>query len=227
MSPGAASGAQISQKPRVLIADDHAVLVDGLRKVLEPVFDVAGVAFDGKQLVEAARNIRHDIILTDISMPVLTGTEAIRLIMKEFPDEKFLILTMYPNCSFLDDAMRAGARGYVMKNADASELMAAMNAVLRGETYTPPVSQEAEPIKPVVPSVPSSRSNPMVRRLTPRQREVLQLIADGKQNKEIAELLRISARTVEFHKAEVISKLHVGTTAALIRFALENKLSSK
>ena len=211
------------KRPRVLLGDDHAIILDGLRRILEPHCDIVGSAEDGRALVAAADKLRPELVVADISMPLLNGIEAARQIRKAHPQTKVIFLTMHPDAAYATEAFRAGASGYVLKNSAASELVAAIQEVLKGRTYlTPRVAKEA--IESWV-QAPGQREAPSAS-LTSRQREILQLVAEGKSAKEIAAILNISPRTVEFHKYRIMEVLGLRTTAELTQYALKHGIVS-
>jgi DNA-binding NarL/FixJ family response regulator len=212
------------KKPRVLIADDHSILLAGLRKLVEETCEVVGTVEDGRALIEAAERLTPDLILLDISMPLLNGLDAARQLKKLLPDAKLLFLTMHSSPTYATEAFRAGASGYLLKQSAASELPQAIEAVLKGQTYLTPAI--TKPLLGTVlrPGWPALRSSLMD--LTPRQREVLQLVAEGKSTKEVAILLKVSVKTVEFHKARLMEQLELHSTPALIKFAIAEGLVS-
>jgi len=203
-------------KPRtkVLLADDHAMVVEGLAVLLKERFDLVGTVGDGNALLEAARKLRPDVIVADVKMPVLSGLEALRRLKAAKSPAKIIMLTMHSDAELATEAFRAGASGYVLKVSAGEELVTAIQEVVQGRMYlTPLITQgviatfmEPEP-KDAVP-------------LTPRQREVLRFIAEGRRMKEIAAILQLSTRTVETHKYEMMRSLGVESTAALVRYAL-------
>jgi len=202
---------------RILLADDHAVVLEGLRRILNrPEFEVVGAVTNGRALVEAASNLRLDVIIADVSMPSLNGIEAARQICKLNPKSKIIFLTMHPEAIFAVQAMSAGASGYVLKNAAGDELITAIREVLEGRTYVTPSLAE-----PVMHALQARRkgSQGTTDRLTSRQREVLQLLAEGRTPKEIAAVLNVSYRTVEFHKYRIMETLGLRTVAALAAYA--------
>lgn len=211
-------------KPRVLIADDHSILLAGLRKLVEDVCEVVGMAENGRALVEAAGKHKPDLILLDISMPLLNGLDAAREIKKSSPDCKLLFLTMHASPTYATEALKAGGNGYLLKQSAASELLMAIEAVLGGQTYLTPAIT-----RPVLDSVLKPDTQALKRTvgdLTPRQREVLQLVGEGKGTKEIATLLNVSVKTVEFHKARLMEQLDVHSTADLIKLAIAEGLAT-
>jgi DNA-binding NarL/FixJ family response regulator len=209
------------RKPRLLLADDHELLLDGLRKLLEPEYDLIGAVCDGHAAVTAFDQLLPDLLLLDIGLPLLNGIEAARQVKKQHPSARILFVTMQTDKIYVEEAFRAGASGYVLKQAAARELVDAIAMVLRGRVYvSPQVAAKIGAPKP------SDHSNDRFgARLTPRQREVLQLVAEGKSMKEIAEILQISVRTVEFHKNGLIEELGLRTTAELTRYALDQKIA--
>jgi len=208
-------------KSRILIADDHTLLVDGFRLMLEPEFEIVGSVEDGHALLQAAETFKPDIVLMDISMPVLNGIDAARQLRKTQPNCKIIFVTMHSDSDYVTAAFRAGASGYVLKRAAASELLTAIRQVLRGLHYvTPLVTKEA--LGSFMDD--TSGKGKLSDELTPRQREVLQLVAEGKTRKEIATLLNISVKTVEFHKAGIMNELKLRTSAQLIRYAIDHGL---
>jgi len=212
------------KKPRVLIADDHSILLAGLCKLIEDRCEVVGMVEDGRALVEAAGRLQPDLILLDISMPFLNGLDAARQIKKSLPDAKLLFLTMHSSPTWATEALKVGASGYLLKQSAATELPQAIETVLKGQTYLAPAI--TRPILETVsrPGRPEIKSALMD--LTPRQREVLQLIAEGKSTKDVADLLCVSVKTVEFHKARIMEQLDLHSTPALIKFALAEGLAS-
>lgn len=209
-------------KPRVLIADDHAILLAGLRKLVEESCEVVGMASDGRALVEAADQLKPDLILLDISMPLLNGLDSARVIKKALPDCKLLFLTMHASPTYATEALKAGGDGYLLKQSAASELPVAIEAVFNGQTYLTPAMTRSvleTALKPDKQEIRLAMGD-----LTPRQREVLQLIGEGKGTKDIAALLNVSVKTVEFHKGRLMEQLEVHSTAELIKFAIAEGL---
>jgi len=207
-------------KPRLLLADDHELLLDGLRKILEPDFDLIGAVGDGRAAVAAFEQYQPDLILLDIALPLLNGIEAAHQVRCNSPDARILFVTMQTDRIYVEEAFRAGASGYVLKQAAATELVEAIKTVLRGRTYISPLV--AERIGVPVFDLSRDPSRLFGGQLTPRQREVLQLIAEGKTLKEIGQVLGISVRTVEFHKNGLMQVLGFRTTAELTRYALDH-----
>jgi DNA-binding NarL/FixJ family response regulator len=209
-----------TKRARILLADDHSLVAAGLCKLLEEEFDLLGSVGDGRALLAAAKRERPDIILLDISMPLLNGVEAARQLQIAVPNAKLIFVTVHSDSPYVVEAFRAGASGYVLKRSAASELVAAIHEVLNGNLYvTPLIAKSAvEGILKV-----AEKRGPL---LSTRQREVLQLVAEGHSAKEIADILRISPKTVEFHKAWIMKKLDLHSTAELTRYALEHRIAN-
>jgi DNA-binding NarL/FixJ family response regulator len=211
-------------KPRILIADDHPILAEGLRGLLEPEFEVVGVVADGRELVAAAKKLRPDVIVADVTMPSLNGIEAAAQLRDMEVKAKVVFLTMHHDVAYARRAMDAGAVGFVLKHSLASELVTAVREALRGQTYvTPMIAGELLQVYREDASRPRDLVQP---RLTARQREVLQLIAEGRSAKEVAALLKISIRTAEAHKAHIQETLGLRTTADLVQYAIRTGIIS-
>lgn len=211
------------KKPRILLADDHSLVLEGFRRILEDQCEVVGTAEDGRALLEAASRLKPNVVLLDISMPLLNGIDATRHLKKVSPDVKVIFVTMHADPAYLNEAFKAGASGYLLKRSAGTELIQAIQSVLGGNFYVTPLLT-----KGLVNSVISEAPVPPTRQsiLTPRQREVLQLVAEGKAVKEIAQLLNISPKTVEFHKAQIMEQLDLRTTAELTKYAMAHGLTS-
>jgi DNA-binding NarL/FixJ family response regulator len=211
------------KRARVLLGDDHSIIIRGIQELLASDYDVVGSADNGKSLVDAALRVIPDIVVLDISMPVLNGIDAARAIKKALPATKLVFLSMHSNAIYLRRALDAGASGYVLKSAAFQELLTAIEAARKGESYVSPGFGQD-----VIESVRNwpEKSSRQVIALTGRQRQILQLIAEGKQNKEIAELLQVSVKTVEFHRSRLMTKLGAHTVAELTRLAIEEGLIS-
>jgi DNA-binding NarL/FixJ family response regulator len=206
------------RRPTVLLADDHAIVTDGLARILkEADFDIVGAVRDGQQLLEAATRLRPDVIVTDLSMPGLSGLDALARLRAAHLQSKVLVLTMHHDADLAADAIRGGASGFLLKESAGDELLVAVRHALDGKVYvTPAVTQEmvermASPRKATAPHV------------TPRQRDILRLIVQGQRMKEIAATLGLSTRTVEGHKYDMMESLGVTSTAELVRYALERR----
>jgi DNA-binding NarL/FixJ family response regulator len=212
-------------RPRILMADDHAIVLAGLRKLVEAEGEVVGMVEDGRALVEAAQQLRPDIVLLDISMPLLNGLDAARQISKLVPESKLIFLTMHATPTYATEAFKAGASGYLIKRSAAVELKQAIQAVMRGQHYmTPLITKDV--LAATLQSQDGQFNKPLVTSLTQRQREVLQLVAEGKGTKAIASLLNISVKTVEFHKFRIMSELDLHSTAELVKYAIGEGLVS-
>jgi DNA-binding NarL/FixJ family response regulator len=205
-------------RPRVLLADDHALIAEGLARLIGDVADLVGQVNDGLRLVEEARRLRPDIIVADITMPGMSGIDAMRQLKSEGSASRFIFLTIHADARLAAEAMRAGASGYLLKQAAGNELFDAIHAVMSGRTYLTPLIT-GEVLRKL-----TSPPDAAERELTPRQREVLRLLAEGKRMKEIASELDISVRTVENHKAQLLQVLSLGSTADLVRFAIKQHI---
>jgi DNA-binding NarL/FixJ family response regulator len=206
-------------KPRILIADDHQLVLEGLRKIVDNDCEIAGTATNGRELLLLASELEPDVILLDITMPLLNGIEAARQIKQADPHVKIILVTMQLSRDYVREAFAAGASGYVLKQAAASELMTAIRDVQQGFFFISPMISER-----FLGYSPPRDQNPskLFTSLTPRQREVLQLVAEGKSAKEIAAELFISIKTVEFHKKHLLEELNLRSTPELIRYAVEH-----
>ncbi|HXA52074.1 MAG TPA: response regulator transcription factor [Candidatus Acidoferrum sp.] len=203
-------------RTRVVLADDHAVVAQGLSELLKDSFDLLEVVHDGHALLDAADRLRPDVVVTDISMPLLNGLEAIRQIRARHPEIKIVVLTMHADTQTAVSAFRAGAQGYVVKVSPEQEFTEAIEQVAQGRAYISPLV--AKELIDVL--LEAGNAGPERARLTVRQREVLQLIAEGKTMKEVASVLKISPRTAESHKYEIMQVLGVDNTAALVQYAV-------
>jgi DNA-binding NarL/FixJ family response regulator len=206
-------------RPRLLLADDHTLLLDGIRLMLAPEYELLGSVEDGQSLLTAARELKPDVILLDISMPLLNGIDAAHQLKRIVPSTRLIFVTMHADPDFVTEAFRAGASGYVLKRAAASELLTAIREVLKGNQYVSP-SVTRNTLELLISS--AQPGGKLSNRLTPRQREVLQLVAEGKNRKEIATILSISVKTVEFHKATLGRELNLRTAADFTRYAIEH-----
>src|SRR5882762_2007180 len=212
----------IMERPQILLADDHQMFSQGLRSLLEEDFELVGIVADGQALVEAARRLEPEVIVVDISMPVMNGFDAVRKLKKEGVTAKIIFLTMHADDRLLAEAFRCGGAGYVLKQSAGEELVSCIRQVLKGHKY-------------VTPNFATERTKNPGRRidasqkltLTPRQREVLQLVIEGCTMKEIATKLSISTRTAESHKYEMMEGLGVGSTAELVQYAIKLGLTSE
>jgi len=209
-------GRETMKKPGILLADDHAVVLQGIKTLLEPEFDLVGTTRNGRELISVASKLKPAIILLDISMPGLNGMEAARQLRKTVPESKLIFLTMHDDADYVADALRLGASGYVLKSSTTQEILAAIRAAMRGRRYVTPLLRMPSNLPWMTKSVEI---------LTARQREVLQLMAEGKCPKEIASRLEISVRTVEFHKYGIMQKLGLKTIAELTKYAVRHRLT--
>ncbi len=208
-------------RPRVLLADDHTLVLDGFRKLLEDRCEIVGVAEDGRTLLRMAQEFQPDVITLDISMPLLNGVDAARKLKKILPCTKLIFVTMHADQAYVTEAFKAGASGYLLKRSAGSELLQAIHSVMDGQCYITPLVA-----KDLVQSVITGKM-PVVltdKSLTVRQREVLQLVAEGMTVKEIALALNLSPKTVEFHKSQLMAQLDLHTTAELTKYALAHGL---
>ena len=204
------------RRPTVLLADDHAIVAEGLASLLQREFSLIGTVADGAQLVEAARKLRPDVIVTDVAMPGMSGLEALRRLKADAIPAKVIFLTMHADAQLAAEAFRAGASGFVVKHAAGKELIVAIHTVLRGGRHlTPHLASD------VLTTLADGGTSGA---LTPRQREVVSLIAEGRTMKEVAAALGLSPRTVETHKYQVMQALGLRTTADMIRYAIEHGL---
>lgn len=208
------------KKPTVILADDHTLVLEGFRRLLETHCELLATVGDGQALLKAVAQQRPDIVILDISMPVMNGIEAARALQAQFPSTKLLFVTMHADPAYIRAAFQAGASGYILKQSLGDELTQALQTVLRGHTYVTPLIA-----KDVVDGMLNNDKRPLAE-LTARQQEVLQLIVDGLSAKDIAGKLNISHRTVEFHKAQLMQQLNLHSTVELIKFALANGLAS-
>jgi DNA-binding NarL/FixJ family response regulator len=206
-------------KPRLLLADDHTLLLEGIRLMLEPEFDLVGSVEDGQALLAVAKTLKPDVILLDISMPLLNGIDAAHRLRKVLPSARLIFVTMHADADYVAEAFRAGAMGYLLKRAAASELITAIRAVLKGNHYVSPLVTRNALEGLISSSKPGGKFSD---HLTSRQREVLQLVAEGRSRKEISGILNISVKTVEFHKAILTRKLNLQTVADFTRYAIEH-----
>jgi DNA-binding NarL/FixJ family response regulator len=210
------------KRARILLADDHSLILTGIRALLSEHFDLVGQVEDGRSLVDEALRLRPDLVILDISMPLLNGVEAARHIRRAWPEAKLLFLTMHSDPFYLREALQAGAVGYLLKASAVEELPVAVRSVLDGEIYLTKAISSAVKVSLSTATGRLARSTS----LTDRQKEVLQLIAEGRSNKEIATILRISVKTVEFHRAAIVNELGLRSTAELTRYAIKHGIVS-
>jgi DNA-binding NarL/FixJ family response regulator len=204
-------------KPRVLLADDHVLVLEGFRRILEGQYELVGTAEDGRALLDTAKKLQPDIVILDVSMPLLNGIDAAAQLKKICPNTKTIIVTMHADTEYVRSAFEAGASAYVLKRSAVDELEQAIQAAIAGRFYiTPLITKDLIDVF----LSNASETSAGTRTLTTRQREVLQLLAEGRTAKEVANLLNISSRTVEFHKGQILMQLNLKTTADLIKYAL-------
>jgi DNA-binding NarL/FixJ family response regulator len=205
-----------------LLADDHAIITEGLRRLLEPECDVAAMVNNGYELLKAARTLHPDIVVADITMPLLNGIDAIQQLLSELPKTHVIFLTMHADRAYVAEVFDAGAKGFVVKHAAPDELWQAINAVLTGSAYISPLVGGR--------GVITGKQQPQLKqaiesyRLSTRQRQVLQLVAEGHSIKQIAIRLKLAPKTVEFHKYRIMKGLGLESSAQLIQFALKHGL---
>lgn len=210
-------------RPTILLADDHLIVLEGLKTLLAREFELVGVVTDGAALVEQAGRLRPDVIVADISMPSLNGIDAIRRIRGAGVESKVVFLTMHADVTYVTRALDAGASAYVLKHSASDELVTAIREALQDGTYVSPALRSPalqEQLNPY------RRTQKHVIELTPRQREVLQLLAEGKSAKEIAAALGISSRTVETHKYKMMDDLGLKTSAQLVQYAIKHGITT-
>ena len=206
--------------PRVLLADDHTLVIEALCKLLEPHFNIVGAVADGMSLVQTAPVLEPDVVVVDIAMPLLNGLEAGRQIKTMMPAVKLVFMTMNEDPELAIEAMREKASGYLLKSSAASELFQAIQVALKGGTYVTPII--AKGIQKAFIRNPQLKTHD--ERVTPRQREVIQLLAEGKSMKEAGAILKLTPRTIAFHKYKVMERLRIKSNANLIQFALSNHI---
>jgi DNA-binding NarL/FixJ family response regulator len=208
------------KRTRILLADDHTMICAGLQKLLEPEFEVVGTVGDGRSLLKAAEELKPDLVLVDVGMPLLNGLDAARQLKRLLPKAKLIFLTMNPDSDVAAEAFRIGANGYLLKNSHGDELLKAVRDVVRGMRYVTPQVQRAMEERFI--QDPKAADRP--RHLTPRHREIVQLLAEGRSPKEIAYILEISIRTVRFHKYEIMKELGITSNAELVQYAIKHSL---
>jgi DNA-binding NarL/FixJ family response regulator len=205
-------------RPRVLLADDHTLLLEAFQKLLADDFDVVGAVSNGRALLAAAATLRPDVVILDVAMPLLNGIDATRQLKQDLPDIRIIVLTMNEDPDLAAEAFRAGASGYLLKRSAASELITAIREVMKRRSYVTPLVAEG-----LVGSMLHPGDRPSVQ-LTARQREIVQLVAEGRSMKEVASILDIAPRTVAFHKYRIMKQLNIKTTAELIQYAIRRHI---
>jgi DNA-binding NarL/FixJ family response regulator len=203
---------------RILLADDHVMICAGFQKLLEPQYEVVGSVGDGRALLKAAAELKPDVVLLDIGMPLLNGLDAARELKKLMPHVKLVFLTMNADSDIAAEAFRAGGSAYLLKNSQGSELLQAVHDVVRGLSYVTPQTRRAMEERFI--RDPKAANRP--KELTGRQREVLQMLAEGRSMKEIAFILQITHRTVRFHKARIMEELAITSNSELVQYAIKH-----
>jgi len=207
------------KRATILLADDHAMVIDGLRRILEPEYQVVATVSDGRAVLPAVREYGPDLVIIDISMPLLNGLDCTRQLRESGCRSKILVLTMHPDATLAQEALSAGASGYLLKSAPGSELKRAIEDIRMGLRYLS--SEVSRDVLELAGRMTSTRDDVWAR-LTPRQREVLQLFAEGKSHKQIAGILNISVKTAEYHKYAILDSLGLKTNAELVQYAIRH-----
>jgi DNA-binding NarL/FixJ family response regulator len=207
------------KRSKILLADDHSMVIDGLRRLLEPEYEVVGAVNDGRALFPEVQRLKPDVVVIDISMPLLNGLDCTRQLRESGCTARILILTMHPDATLAQEALAAGASGYLLKSLPGSELKEALREILEGRTYlSPAVTRDALSVMGRMTSIHEN----VWAHLTPRQREVLQLLAEGKSHKEVASILNVSVKTAEYHKYAILDTLGLRTNAELVQYAIRH-----
>ena len=207
-------------RPRVLLADDHTMLLDAFQRLLETDCEIVGTASDGHALVELAIKTNPEVVILDIAMPRLSGIGAAAQIRRKLPEVKIIFLTVNQDPDVAVEAIRLGASAYLLKSSASSELISAIKLALAGKTYITPLITKGKPLGVFL----DKATRPAAEKLNPRQREVLQLLAEGKQMKEAAAILKLTPRTIAYHKYEIMEQLGLKTGAELVQYAIEHKI---
>jgi DNA-binding NarL/FixJ family response regulator len=202
---------------RIILGDDHRLFSEGLARLLDPQFEIVGIFENGRDLIAAAERLRPDVILVDITMPSLNGIEAVRRIQEKENPPRIVFLTMHEDATYVTAAFQAGASGYVLKRSAPAEVITAVREAMRGRTYISPLI-DRDLVKTLMKRIENPKKLKL--ELTSRQREILQLLAEGKSAKEISGILNVSTRTVEFHKYRIMAATGVRTIAELTRYAI-------
>jgi DNA-binding NarL/FixJ family response regulator len=213
----------MKSRPRILLADDHTMLLDAFQRLLEPRCEIVGAARDGRALLDLAATTRPDVIVLDISMPGLNGMDAGVQLRKKMPDLKLVFLTVNEDPDIAAEAINLGASGYLLKSSASAELFTAIEQALAGKTYITPLVTKGVPLGVFL----RQAGKLGMEKLTARQREVLQLLAEGRAMKEVADLLQVTARTVAFHKYTIMEQLGLKTSAELVQYALGHGMLPK
>jgi len=210
----------MNSRPRILLADDHTMLLAAFRELLMPSCDVVGAVTEGRALLAAAQKLKPDIIVLDISMPLLNGIEVCRQLQPKLPDTRWVFLTVNEDPDLAAEAFRLGASGFLLKSSAATELFSAIRLALDGRRYVTPLLTKGVPLGVFLDRHP----NPQGNKLSARQREVLQLLAEGRLMKEVADILGVTPRTVAFHKYGIMEQIGVKTSAELVQYAVRHGL---
>ncbi|MDH5245476.1 MAG: response regulator transcription factor [Betaproteobacteria bacterium] len=210
----------VNRRPRVLLADDHVMLLDAFRRLLEPQCEIVGMASNGRALIELALKTDPDIIVLDIAMPELNGIDACAQLRPKLPDVKFIFLTVNEDPDLAAGAIGLGASAFLLKSCASTELTLAIESALASRTYITPLLTKGKPLGVFL----REAAKPGGERISARQREVLQLLAEGKTMQEAADILKIARRTVEFHKYAIMAKLGLTTGAELVQYAVRHRL---
>jgi DNA-binding NarL/FixJ family response regulator len=210
----------MNRRPRILLADDHAMLLDAFQRLLEPECEIVGKAADGRALIELALKSHPEIIVLDISMPLLNGMDACAQLRRVLPDVKFVFLTVNEDPDLAAEAIGLGASAFLLKGSASRELILAIESALSGRTYITPLITKGKPLGVFL----SEAAKPLHQKLSPRQREVLQLLAEGKLMKEAADILNLTPRTIAFHKYAIMEQLGLKTSAELVQYAVAHSL---
>lgn len=213
----------MNTQPTILLADDHVLVAEGIQKLLEPEFQLLRIVSDGRALLKAVEECQPDVVIVDISLPLLNGLDASRQILKHNPAIKIIVLTMHSEQSFVTEALRIGVSGYVLKQSVGSELVQALEEVLNGNTFISPIVAD-QGVQSHADEDAEGASEGFAHTLSSRQREVLQLVAEGKSIKEVAAILNVSTKTVEFHKTRIMRQLGMRSAAQLTKYAISNGL---
>lgn len=210
-------------KPSLVLAEDHTMIAQGIGKLLEQEYEIVSIVPDGRSLLEAVKKNQPDLVVADLSLPLLNGLEATRQIKKLFPSVRVVILTMHTDYRLVKDALAVGASAYVIKESAASELLSALKEVRRDQTYVSPVVAQSIDPENLTAGQDEPQSRPAIP-LTQRQREILQLIAEGRSNKEIASILHLAIKTVEFHKTRIMRTLGSKSIPELTKYAIAHRI---
>ncbi|HSA85746.1 MAG TPA: response regulator transcription factor [Nitrospira sp.] len=213
----------MNTRPTILLADDHVLVAQGIQKLLEPEFELMKIVPDGRALLKAIEECPPDVAIVDISLPLLNGLDASRQILKHNPSTKVIVLTMHSEQSFVAEALRIGVSGYVLKQSVGSELLEALKDVLNGKTFVSPIVAD-QAVHGQADGEAEEEPKGFAHALSMRQREVLQLVAEGKSIKEVAAVLNVSIKTVEFHKTRIMRQLGMRSAAQLTKYAIANGL---